>query len=64
VLQLMAETGRLCRKDDFSALLLLTTARPATVSWQESGDGRQLAMLVPEPAASLVIPLQRRGSSI
>ncbi|MEF8702213.1 MAG: DEAD/DEAH box helicase [Candidatus Accumulibacter sp. UW26] len=57
VLELMAETGRLCRKDDFTPLLL-TTARPATVSWQESGDGRQLAMLVPEPAASLVIPLQ------
>jgi hypothetical protein len=56
-LQLMAETGRLCRKDDFSPLLL-AAARPATVGWRASGDGRQLPVLLPEPAASLVVPLQ------
>ncbi|HMW56419.1 MAG TPA: DEAD/DEAH box helicase [Accumulibacter sp.] len=56
-LQLMAETGRLCRKDDFLPLLL-AAARPATVGWRASGDGRQLPVLLPEPAASLVVPLQ------
>jgi hypothetical protein len=57
VLQLMAETGRLCRKDDFTPLLL-RTARPATVSWRRAATGGNSPMLVPEPAASLVIPLQ------
>lgn len=33
-LQLMAETGRLCRKDDFLPLLL-AAARPATVGWRD-----------------------------
>ncbi len=56
VLQLLALTGRLCRKDDFSALLL-SAPRPATVSWRESGAGRRLPLLRVEPAASLVIPL-------
>ncbi|MBL8394335.1 MAG: DEAD/DEAH box helicase [Candidatus Accumulibacter sp.] len=54
-LQLLAQTGRLCRKDDFSPLSL-AAPRPAGVSWRESGDGRQLPILVAEPAASLVIP--------
>ncbi|MBK8384276.1 MAG: DEAD/DEAH box helicase [Candidatus Accumulibacter sp.] len=55
-LQLMAETGRLCRKDDFSTL---TPAAPrsATLGWHENGDGRRLPMLVPDPPASLVVPL-------
>ena len=51
---LMAETGRLCRKDDFSTL---TPAAPrsATLGWHENGDGRRLPMLVtvimrPQPA--------------
>ena len=55
-LQLMAQTGRLCRGDDFS-FLTLAAPRPATVGWRESGDGRQSAMLLAEPAAGLVIPL-------
>jgi superfamily II DNA or RNA helicase len=56
-LQLMAQSGRLCRKDDFS-VLMLSPARPARVRWQAHSEGRQQATLVPEPAASLVIPLQ------
>ena len=55
-LQLMAKTGRLCRGDDFS-FLTLAAPRPATVGWRQSGDGRQSAMLLTEPAAALVIPL-------
>ena len=55
-LQLMARTGRLCRGDDFS-FLTLASPRPATLSWREAGEGRQMATLLAEPAASLVIPL-------
>ncbi|EXI71593.1 MAG TPA: DEAD/DEAH box helicase [Candidatus Accumulibacter phosphatis] len=55
-LQLMAKTGRLCRRDDFSPLTL-TATRPATVNWREGSDGRQSAILLAEPPASLVIPL-------
>ncbi len=56
VLQLMAESGRLCRKDDCLPLRL-AAGRPATVSWRASSDGRQLPVLQPEPAGGLVIPL-------
>ncbi|WP_313950136.1 DEAD/DEAH box helicase [Accumulibacter sp.] len=55
-LQLMAQSGQLCRKDDFSSLTL-AVARPAVVSWRINAEGRRLALLTPEPAASLVIPL-------
>ncbi|HCZ16389.1 MAG TPA: helicase [Candidatus Accumulibacter sp.] len=56
VLQLMAQSGRLCRKDDFSTLTL-AVARPATLSWRLNGDGRRVPLLTPEPVASLVVPL-------
>ena len=55
-LQRMAESGRLCRKDDYAPLLLAPT-RPATVSWRASGDGRRLPVLNPKPPASMVVPL-------
>ena len=57
VLQLMAQTGRLCRKDDFS-ILALSAARPATLAWQLNADGRRIPLLRPDPAATLVIPLR------
>ena len=57
VLQLMAQTGRLCRKDDFS-ILALAAARPATLAWQLNADGRRVPLLRPEPAATLGIPLR------
>ncbi|WP_291992277.1 DEAD/DEAH box helicase [Candidatus Accumulibacter sp. ACC003] len=56
VLQLMAQSGRLCRKDDYSTLTL-AVARPATLGWRLNGDGRRIPVLTPEPAAALVIPL-------
>ena len=56
VLELMAQTGRLCRKDDFS-VLTLAEARPATLGWQLNADGRRIPLLKPEPPATLIIPL-------
>jgi len=56
VLDLMAQTGRLCRKDDFS-VLTLAEARPATLGWQLNADGRRIPLLKPEPPAKLIIPL-------
>ena len=56
VLQLMAETGRLCRRDDFSSLTL-AVARPAVVSWLVNEQGRRVPLLTPEPEECLVIPL-------
>jgi superfamily II DNA or RNA helicase len=56
VLKLMAETGRLCRKDDFSSLTL-AVARPAVVSWRVNEQGRRVPLLTPEPQDCLVLPL-------
>ncbi|WP_300451982.1 DEAD/DEAH box helicase [Accumulibacter sp.] len=57
VLELMAQTGRLCRKDDFSPLTL-SASRPATLGWQINPDGRRVPLLRPEPPARLIIPLR------
>ncbi|MBE2259667.1 MAG: DEAD/DEAH box helicase [Candidatus Accumulibacter sp.] len=56
LLQLMADSGRLCRRDDFSTLTL-AVARPATLGWRLNEDGRRLPVLTPAPIAALVIPL-------
>ena len=56
VLRLMAETGRLCRKDDLSSLTL-AVARPAEVSWRNNAEGRRVPVLRAEPESCVVIPL-------
>ncbi|WP_301101883.1 DEAD/DEAH box helicase [Propionivibrio sp.] len=57
VLRRMALTGRLVPGNDFSPLLL-AEARQASVNWRLDSSGRQRPCFTPEPAASLVIPLQ------
>lgn len=56
VLHLLAQTGRLCHKDDFS-FLAFAAPRPATLAWRESAEGRQRPVLLSEPPAPLVVPL-------
>ncbi|MCM8594851.1 DEAD/DEAH box helicase [Accumulibacter sp.] len=55
-LRLMAETGRLCRRDDFSPLAL-APARQARVAWRPGSDGRLRVALSATPAPRLVVPL-------
>jgi len=55
ILERMAQTGRLCRRDDYSPLSL-GAPRPATLAWRLHPDGRRTPLLKPEPAARLIIP--------
>ncbi len=57
ILRRMAATGRLCPANDYSPLLLSST-RPAKVSWRLDVNGRQRPRLESEPPASLVIPVR------
>jgi superfamily II DNA or RNA helicase len=57
ILRKLAKTGRFCPANDFSPLLL-GEARLASVSWRLDLSGRQRPCFKPEPAASMVIPLQ------
>jgi len=56
VLKLMAQSGRLFLRDDFSPLSL-GAARPATVDWHDDNAGRQRLVLSAQPPASQIVPL-------
>ena len=57
VLRQMLLTERLYPANDFSPFLL-AQSRPASLSWRVDHNGRQRPCFQPDPAASLVIPLQ------